>query len=111
MVEEIAIEIAFATRDCQLLERIVLAKGSTVADAIRESGIRSRFPEYGLDSLDAGIWGRIVPRERTLREGDRVELYRPLQMDPRKARRQLAAKGRTMAEGPRQRDQSPGSSS
>jgi putative ubiquitin-RnfH superfamily antitoxin RatB of RatAB toxin-antitoxin module len=111
VAEEITIEVAFAAPDCQLLEKVVLTAGATVADAIRRSGIESRCPGYGLDTLDAGIWGRVVPRERVLRDGDRVELYRPLRVDPRDARRQRAAKGLTMADGGTGGAQSPGSSS
>jgi putative ubiquitin-RnfH superfamily antitoxin RatB of RatAB toxin-antitoxin module len=46
--------------------------------------------------MQAGIWGRPVERDQAVSDGDRVELYRPLNMDPREARRRLAAAGRTM---------------
>lgn len=111
MADEISVELAFASPDLQSLEKMVLSAGATVADAIRRSGIQSRFPGYDLDTLDAGIWGRIVPREHVLRDGDRVELYRPLSVDPRDARRQLAARGLTMADGASDGSQSPGSRS
>ena len=61
--------------------------GRTVADAIERSDIADAFPGVNLDGLQAGIWGSPAERNRLLREGDRVELYRPLAMDPREARR------------------------
>ena len=63
-----------------------LADGSTLAQAIAASGLCER---HGLDpaALEAGIWGRKEPGETPLRERDRVEIYRPLQCDPKEARR------------------------
>ena len=58
-----------------------------MADALRLCTIDERFPEVSLDELQAGIWGKPVERTHALREGDRVEVYRPLEMDPREARR------------------------
>ena len=60
--------------------------GSTVADALRASGLLDR---HGLSEagLCTGIWGRSRPLDTVLRERDRVEIYRPLQMDPKEARR------------------------
>lgn len=111
MTEEISVEVVFAAPEGQLLERVILSAGATVGDAIRRSGIQARFPERDLDALDTGIWGRVAARQQVLCDGDRVELYRPLQVDPRDARRQLAAKGLTMAGGAGDGAQSPGSSS
>jgi len=71
----------------QFLERIELADGGTVADAIRQSGVAGRFPEVDFERLEVGIWGRPTRRDRALAAGDRVELYRPLERDPREARR------------------------
>jgi putative ubiquitin-RnfH superfamily antitoxin RatB of RatAB toxin-antitoxin module len=64
-----------------------LADGATLSDALRASGLAER---HGLElgALDAGIWGRVQPPRTVLREGDRVELYRPLTVDPKEARRQ-----------------------
>ena len=75
---------------------LTLAEGATVSDAIEQSDMAKHFPDADLDALQVGIWGRVVSREQPLNDGDRVELYRPLQRDPREARRQLAATGGTM---------------
>jgi putative ubiquitin-RnfH superfamily antitoxin RatB of RatAB toxin-antitoxin module len=64
---------------------LALPAGSTLADAIRASGLLQR---HDLPAVpDAGIHGRVQPPHTVLREGDRVELYRPLSVDPKEARR------------------------
>ncbi len=73
-----------------------MPQNSTVADAIRASKLSQRFPDVDFDVLDVGIWGRVVARDHRLADGDRVEIYRPLEIDPREARRQLASLGMTM---------------
>ena len=81
------VEVAFALPDRQLLETVSVPDDAVVADALRLSSIEERFPEVSLDELQAGIWGKPVERAHALRDGDRVEVYRPLEMDPREARR------------------------
>jgi hypothetical protein len=96
MPEQLRIEFIFALADEQVLDVLTLNAGATVADAISESGIVSRYPQKDVEALQAGVWGRPVNRDYALVEGDRVELYRPLQRDPRDARRDLASSGMTM---------------
>jgi uncharacterized protein len=64
-----------------------LAQGATVADALGASGLMQR---HGLVPAETtlGVWGRKRAADSPLREADRVELYRPLQVDPKEARRQ-----------------------
>ena len=81
------VEVAFALPDRQLLETVSVPEDAVMADALRLCTIDERFPEVSLDELQAGIWGKPVERTQALREGDRVEVYRPLEMDPREARR------------------------
>jgi hypothetical protein len=61
--------------------------GSTVADALEMSKIAAAFPDAAIAHLPTGIWGRPVERDQTLAEGDRVEVYRELEIDPKEARR------------------------
>ena len=96
MADTLRVEVVFATAERQRIVEVALPDGSTVSDAIGQSGMASYFPDDDLDSLEAGIWGRVVPRNQPLSNGDRVEIYRPLALDPREARRRLAAAGRTM---------------
>ena len=98
MSDNITVEVVFAVPEKQHLVTIKLPEGSIVADAIAESAIAGRFKGADLDSLQVGIWGRPVGRDATLADGDRVEIYRELEIDPREARRQLALAGRTMSQ-------------
>lgn len=81
------VEVVFALPQRQYLESLELPEGATVGDAIGTSGLAGQFPGIEFDGLQAGVWGKPVGRERLLVDGDRVELYRPLEMDPREARR------------------------
>lgn len=101
MTEQIAVEVVFARPDSQSLVALSLDEGATVAAAIDRSGLAGDYPDEPLAILPAGIWGRMVDRDCVLKDGDRVEIYRPLQLDPREARRRLAQLGLTMrgAEG------------
>ena len=92
----IRVEVVFALPALQILQTVSLCDGATVADAIEAAGLVTRFPQESIDALATGIWGRVVPREHRVQDGDRVEVYRPLELDPRDMRRRLAAAGRTM---------------
>jgi hypothetical protein len=95
-MSEFEVEIVFALPDRQLLETVSVIAGDTVLDVVTKSGLRGAFPEYEIDGFAIGIWGREVQRDRVVKENDRIEIYRPLQLDPREARRQLALSGKTM---------------
>ena len=95
-MSDFEVEIVFALPDRQLLESVLVTAGETVLDVVTKSGLREAFPEYEIDSLAIGIWGREVQRDQVVKEDDRIEIYRPLELDPREARRQLALSGRTM---------------
>lgn len=94
------VEVVFARPEQQFLETVSLPEGATVQDALDAAALASRFPGENFAAMPAGIWGRIVERDRPVRDGDRVELYRPLERDPKEARRQLALEGKTMADEP-----------
>ena len=64
--------------------------GATAVDAVLASGLLERHPEIDLRRQKLGIYGTVVPRDAPLRDGDRVELYRPLVMDAKEARRRRA---------------------
>jgi putative ubiquitin-RnfH superfamily antitoxin RatB of RatAB toxin-antitoxin module len=65
-----------------------MPEGSTVADALRASGVLERHGLTLDESLSVGVWTKVRPLESPLREGDRVEIYRGLKVDPKEARRQ-----------------------
>lgn len=95
---KVQVEVVFATPVRQELVEVGLPAGASVADAIEASGIADRFPRESLDDLPVGVWGREASRDAGIRDGDRIEIYRPLAMDPKEARRQLALAGRTMVD-------------
>jgi len=84
------IEVAYATPDKQILMSIDVPPGCTVAEAISLSGIREEFPGIELDPKAVGIFSRKVSMDHELKEGDRVEIYRPLLADPKEMRKQRA---------------------
>jgi putative ubiquitin-RnfH superfamily antitoxin RatB of RatAB toxin-antitoxin module len=94
--DTIEVEVVFALPEHQELIPVTIASGSTAADAIEASAVAGKFPDQDLSSCQLGIWGRLVDKDQPLQDRDRVEIYRPLKIDPREARRKLAAEGKSM---------------
>ncbi len=90
------IEIVLALPGRQELISLAVDADTTVETAISLSAIGDKFPEEDLSSYQTGVWGKLVDRNHPLQDGDRLELYRPLLMNPRDARRQLALSGGSM---------------
>ena len=85
----LSVSVAYSPRAGEVDEvSLQLAPGATVADALRASGLQARHPGLALEALPVGIWGAFCERSDALRDRDRVELYRPLRVDPKEARRQ-----------------------
>ena len=99
MSERTVIEVAYATPEKQLILECVVEKGTLPRDAVKQSGIAEIFPEIDPDNCDLGIFGKAVPEDYELTEGDRVEIYRPLIADPKEVRRQRAAQGLKTGKG------------
>jgi putative ubiquitin-RnfH superfamily antitoxin RatB of RatAB toxin-antitoxin module len=91
---ESSVEVAYALPDRQRVVRVPLREGMTAIDAVRAAALEREFPELGRRELALGIYGRRVEATQPLRDGDRVEVYRPLKFDPREARRQAARAAR-----------------
>jgi len=89
---DLRIEVVHATPQRQVLLAVTVPAGCTVAQAIERSGIRAQFPGLAVDPEAVGTFGRKVPADHPLQDGDRVEIYRPLLADPREVRRQRAAR-------------------
>jgi len=88
------VEIAYARPDIQVVLGVELEAGATVEQAIRRSGILTRFPEIDLARAAVGIFGTCVQLGDTVCAGDRVEIYRALTADPKDARRRRAVRRR-----------------
>lgn len=88
----IAVEVAYALPDKQLILALELQAGITVQEAIRASGILDRFDSIDLERDKVGIFGKVVKPDHILQDKDRVEIYRPITCDPKEVRRQRARK-------------------
>ena len=90
MAEPVVVEVVYATPHEQRLCRVDVPAGASVAAVIAASGL---VEEFGLDqeTLEVGIWSQRVPLNTRVKPGDRIEIYRPLKIDPKLARRQRAA--------------------
>ena len=87
-----AIEIVYALPERQRVVRLALPiDGLTAQAAVEQSGLLDEFPELGTRPLVLGVFGTTCTPDRPLRAGDRVEIYRPLRVDPREQRRERAA--------------------
>lgn len=84
------VEVVYARRDLQCLVKLELAAGTTAWDAVQLSGLPQKLPEIAAAGCQLGIFGRPVAAQQLLQDGDRVEVYRPLQIDPKQARRRRA---------------------
>jgi putative ubiquitin-RnfH superfamily antitoxin RatB of RatAB toxin-antitoxin module len=90
----IRVEVVYALPGAQTSIAVALRPGACVQDALDASGIFARHPQIDARGCVVGIWGRVAERSQPLREGDRVEIYRPLQADPKQVRRTRAAQER-----------------
>lgn len=85
----VKIELVFVAKDRATFQvKMDLKQGSTVADALSKSGIYDLHPD--VKDLSVGIYAKQVSLDTVLKEGDRVEVYRPLTLDPKETRRQRA---------------------
>ena len=73
--------IAFAKPTAQVWRNIEVPDGASVRDVIEQSGLLQQFPEIDLEVNKAGIFGSIVKLDKPVKEGDRVEIYRPIHPD------------------------------
>ena len=94
MSNTIRVEVAYATPQKQKILALDVAEGTTVYQAAERSGIVAEFPEIVLEEAKMGLFGKAVrsPKEEVLHDMDRVEIYRPLIIDPKVARANRAAK-------------------
>lgn len=99
VTETIEVEVAFARPERQLILKVEVPQGTTAMEAVRLSGIEEEFPEIDPGQNRLGVFGKLCKADRVLNPGDRVEVYRPLLADPRAARRELAAEGKSMGKG------------
>ena len=88
------VSVAVALPGRQEVVDVEVPARATVSDAIAAAGLEARFPGVDFSAMRTGIWSRPAAANARLREGDRIELYRPLKADPKDMRRSRA-KART----------------
>ncbi|WP_346795828.1 RnfH family protein [Halomonas sp. Bachu 37] len=91
MDAELAVEVAFALPHKQRLVALRVPQGTTATQAVERAGLPDLFPELPAETffqVPLGVFGKALrePSRHVLREGDRVEVYRPLEIDPKQAR-------------------------
>ncbi len=93
MAERLVVEVAYAEAGRQWVLPVELPAGATVMQAIEASGLIGQVPGLEVDPARLGVFSRKVAPDHVLEAGDRVEIYRPLTLDPKEARRRRAQGG------------------
>ena len=86
------VQVCYAKPDQQWLQALTVPEGTTLEQAIRQSGVLLAMPEIDLATCRVGVYSKIKSLDSVLREGDRIEIYRPLIADPKESRRRRALK-------------------
>lgn len=94
MVKNIYVEVAYATPTLQKIIKIEVPANCSIETAIDKSGILEIFPEIDLTKQKVGVFSKAKQLTDVVEEGDRIEIYRALLLDPKEARRQRATKKR-----------------
>ena len=89
---KIRVEVVLAHAGSADVSVVTLPAGATAREAVAASGVLVRHPEAAGGKL--GLYGKVVPENRRLADGDRLELYRPLALDPKEARRRRQRRSR-----------------
>ncbi|HEY4353415.1 MAG TPA: RnfH family protein [Paraburkholderia sp.] len=90
----LSIDVCYALPDQQTLISLQLPRGATLEQAIGASGMLERHPEIDLTKQKVGVFGKLKPLDAVLADHDRVEIYRPLIVDPKLARQRRVEKTR-----------------
>lgn len=88
--EMIHVEVVYALPQEQRVFKLVVKQQATVEEIIRQSGVLGLYPEIDLSKNKVGVFSRMVKLDATVRDKDRIEIYRPLLADPKEIRRKRA---------------------
>lgn len=94
MSDHIKIEVVYGVPDKQSILVVNVDIDCTIEDAILQSGILSLYPDIDLAKNKVGIWNHTAKLNAGLRDGDRIEIYRPLIADPKEVRKRRAEKAK-----------------
>ncbi|WP_144393968.1 RnfH family protein [Pleionea sediminis] len=90
------VEVVYALPEEQSLIALDVQEGTTVMEAIVLSQLLNKYPEIDLNTYKVGIFSKVTTLTAVLREFDRVEIYRPLKIDPKEIRRKKAEKNKKL---------------
>lgn len=93
-----AVNVIYALPDFQKVITININEGTSFIDAVRQSGMINFFPDLDIDQCKLGTFGRTAKHDEILKQGQRVEIYRPLIADPKDVRRRRAEKAKLAAQ-------------
>lgn len=99
MDKNINVEVVYALPDEQTLLNINVPDDSEIKDVVIKSEILELHPELDLEKLEVGIFGKLAKMSQTVRDRDRIEIYRPLIADPKEVRKRRAAEGKRLKKG------------
>ena len=94
MSAQLTVQVCYALAGEQALLEVELPAGATLQQAIDASGILQRFPSIDLSKQKVGVFGKLKPLDAVLADHDRVEIYRPLLVDPKVSRQRRVEKTR-----------------
>ncbi|MFL9896651.1 RnfH family protein [Paraburkholderia fungorum] len=94
MSARLSIEVCYALAGEQTLIAVELPEGATLQQALDASGILQRYPRIDLGTQKVGVFGKLKPLDTVLADHDRVEIYRPLLVDPKLSRQRRVEKTR-----------------
>ena len=90
-------QVVYATAQQETLRALTVAPGTTIEQAIVQSGLLQEIPGIDLATQPVGLYGKKRALDTVLRERDRIEIYRPLVADPKESRRKRAVRDKTPA--------------
>ena len=96
-VKTLQVEVAYALPDEQRIFALEVPEDCDVEQAIKQSGVLEAYPQIDLASDKVGIFGKVCKLTATLRQKDRIEIYRKLIADPKESRRQKVEQERKEA--------------
>tara|TARA_B110000196_G_C20486914_1_gene360587 strand:+ start:99 stop:380 length:282 start_codon:yes stop_codon:yes gene_type:complete len=88
---DLSIEVICLAKGREVQRNIEVSDGTTLGEAVDQSGIIEQFPDFDIVKARKGIFGTLRSESWLLKDRDRVEIYQPLIFDPREARRRRAA--------------------
>lgn len=88
----LTVTVVYALPQQAFIHPLQVASGTTLGQAIEQSGVLASFPDISLVTQPVGVYGKKKTLDTVVRPGDRIEIYRPLVADPKDSRRKRAAK-------------------